>query len=163
MRASNRFLNHFTRKHFSRSRPWKLSTALVVFLSKSYLKGWHLDSSEARTWDIILKTVAGYIALAGALITVLKYIDEKVHATEIARRESKKEFSEKQQQVYFRLLRATATIATEKPGAPDRLPAEDVFWRLYWGEIIMVEDDGVAKEVDAFSNVLYDTPLNEVG
>jgi hypothetical protein len=61
------------------------------------------------------------------------------------------------------LCPTTATVATEEPEAPDRMTAEDKFWRIYWGEVVMVEDEDVAKAVDASSNVLYDQPKNGVG
>ena len=139
-----------------------VAVAVLLYLERSYLASWKLVADQGRIWEIILKAVAGFLAISGAIIAVLRYLDDKVHSTEIARREARKDFSVKQQEVYFKLIDATSTIANETKGTADRSAAEDRFWRLYWGEIVMVEDDAVAAEVDSFSDALWDEPDNSV-
>ena len=102
------------------------------------------------------------MGITAALIAALKYLDEKVNATKIALREARKDFSAKQQEVYFKLLDTTSTVANETVGTDDRRAAEKRFWRLYCGEIIMVEDGAVAKAVDLFSDALWEEPNNSV-
>jgi hypothetical protein len=139
-----------------------LAVAILVYSDRSHLSSWKLGSDQSRMWEIIFKAVAGFLGILAALVAALKYIDDKVHATEVARREARKEFSSKQQDVYFRLINATSMIGNEVIGTADRVSAEKAFWRIYWGEIVMVEDPNVAVSVDAFSDALWDVPGNSV-
>lgn len=139
-----------------------IALATVIYLERRHLAGWQLSAGQSHMWEIILKAGAGFLAISGALIAVLKYLDDKIHSTEIARREARKDLSVKQQEVYFRLLNATSTIGNEIKGTAVRIEAEKNFWRMYWGEIVMVEDPAVAVAVDAFSDALWDQPDNSV-
>lgn len=108
---------------------------------------------------LILKAVGSVVALIGAYVGVLKYLEEKRKANETARTESQKPFSAKQQEIYFDLVMTTAIIGNRPRRDPDRRKAEKHFWVLFWGPIPMVANEEVAKAIDAFSDAM-DTPEN---
>jgi hypothetical protein len=55
---------------------------VVVYVFHGRLAAWQLDGKEGSLWEIVLKAVAGYIAVIGAVITAFKYIDEKTRQRE---------------------------------------------------------------------------------
>ena len=121
---------------------------------------WSLSEGQSRMWDTILKAVGGILTLSGALITALKYLDDKVNATEVAKSAARKDFSIKQQEIYFNLIEITSDVSNGEVGTPGRAHAESAFWRMFWGPLIMVEDRNVAVAADAFSLALHDDPTN---
>jgi len=54
-----------------------VAVVLVFFYLSGELKNWHLDGDQGRIWEIILKAIAGLLALSGAIVAVLKYLDDK--------------------------------------------------------------------------------------
>jgi hypothetical protein len=113
--------------------------------------------------EFILKAIASVIALIGAYLAIVKYLDEKRKANETAKVESQKPFSTKQQEIYFDLLLATSTIANRPPDNPKREEASMHFWDLFWGALPMVATQEVAIAADAFSVVLTEQKYNDVG
>jgi hypothetical protein len=134
---------------------------LLVYKHHSALASWNLNNDQAHLWEITLKAVAGYLALTGALIAALKYIDERAEHNEAAQRESRKAFLEKRQDVYFRLGLSLARIMNHDPGDSDWEPAKEEFFTLYWGEIPLVADKAVSEAVEQFSDALYSTNNGE--
>jgi len=132
-----------------------IAVSFFVFLDQKALAMWALSAGQARIWDIILKAFAGFLAISGALIAALKYLDDKAHATEIARREASKDFFAKRQEVYFRLVQSMSEIMNQNPGSPGWGPAVAAFWEIYWGEIGLVSDKAVADAVETFSDALW--------
>lgn len=119
-----------------------------------------LDPKQAAFWDILLKGVAGAIALAGALLAAQKFLSEQAAANEAALIEAIKPFAERRQAVYFELVSATALLGTlddQKGDAWDA--AKRKFWELYWGAVPMVADLDVGGAVNRFSAAL-DHPEN---
>lgn len=127
----------------------------LLFSERTYLAGWRLDAYQARLWEIVLKAVAGYVAVSGALVAALKYLDERAAHTEIAEREGRKDFLAKRQEVYFRLVNALSEITNCDPGDEEWQPANNAFWKIYWGEIVLVSDTAVADAVENFSEALW--------
>ena len=127
------------------------NSGISVYLNRAHLAHWQLSPEQDHIWEVILKAIAGYLALSGALIAVL-------HSTEIARREARTDFSVKQQDVYFRLVEAMSTVANEVRGTAERLAVEKRFWRLYWGEVVLVEDGLVAESIAKYSVALWHHP-----
>jgi hypothetical protein len=138
-----------------------IALLLFVFLDRKTLAQWTLSEGQVRIWDIILKAFAGYMAISGALIAALKYLDDKANATEIARREASKDFFAKRQEVYFRLVQSIAEIINHDPGDPEWNPAKEAFWKIYWGEIGLVSDKYVAEAVETFSDALWNHEKND--
>jgi hypothetical protein len=111
--------------------------------------------------ELSLKAIASLIAIIGAYITVLKYLNEKKKANETAKIESQRPFSEKQQAIYFDLLETTSLIANRVPtnatqalDDPKRSNAIEHFWVLFWGGLPLVANQEVAAAADKFSEAL---------
>ena len=139
-----------------------LAVGLIV-LAGSFVS-FQLDKDHASFWDTAVKAVGGLVALIGAAIAFSKYIDEREKANQAALIEAQKPFTSKRQEVYFQLVTATSMIGNkEDRNHPFRQEAESQFWQLFWGAVPMVDDDEVAKAIDAFSVALGDKPNDGVG
>jgi hypothetical protein len=127
-------------------------------------------------WETILKAVAGYVAVLGAVVTAFKYIDEKARAreqdlkAEVRQREQdvrdeKKDFLKERQDVYKRLGAALADIMNHDPDDPrdeEKWPAaKKNFFNIYWGEIRLVADETLMGLVEKFSDDLFATETSE--
>lgn len=73
--------------------------------------------------------------------------------TETAQREFMKPLLEKQQELYFDAATAAATIASTRDAA-ERRKAEERFWILYRGPLVMVESTDVSGAMKKFSRCL---------
>jgi hypothetical protein len=149
-----------------------LLLAVVVYVFHGRLAAWQLDGKEGSLWEIVLKAVAGYIAVIGAMITAFKYIDEKTRQREQDlkaefrqreqdSRDDKKAFLKERQDVYKRLGAALAVIMNHDPNDDGWIPAKEKFYEIYWGEIRLVADVQVMALVEAFSNALFKVENSE--
>ena len=129
---------------------------LFIIFNRHHLKGLGLSQSEARLWEIVLKAIAGYLAIIGAVITAFKYIDDRAEHRQQTERELRRPFIEQRQAVYIRLGLSLAGIMNLDPddGAIWNRAKED-FYRIRWGEIPLVADGFVMKTVEVFSNALH--------
>jgi hypothetical protein len=116
---------------------------------------------QASFWDAAFKAIGGIVAIAGVTITVSKYFDERAKANQAALMEAQKPFYTKRQEIYYKLVSATACIGTNDHADPSRQEAEKQFWLLYWVAIPMIADKQVAEAIDAFS-VAVDTPEDDI-
>ena len=148
----------------------------LIYALHARLSAWHLDKPQGLIWETIIKAVAGYVAVLGAVVTAFKYIDEKargreqdlkaeVRQREQDVREDKKDFLKERQDVYKRLGAALADIMNHDPDDPrdeEKWPAaKRTFFEIYWGEIRLVADDTVMILVEKFSVDLYATENSE--
>jgi hypothetical protein len=76
---------------------------IVVISVAGAVTRFRLDTQAAAFWDISIKAVGGFVAIAGALLTLTKYLDDK-DATQ------RKPFADLRANVYSRLVQATAII-----------------------------------------------------
>ncbi|MEH2485874.1 hypothetical protein [Bradyrhizobium sp. AZCC 2230] len=136
--------------------------ALVLYFAHDRLAMFRLDKAQADFWDIVVKFIGGFVAIAGAIVALSKYFEERVKANQAALIEAQKPFSTKRQEVYFQLVSATSMIGIRDRNDPVRRDAETQFWHLFWGAVPMVADDHVAKALDEFSIVLDQTPDENV-
>jgi len=130
--------------------------AFLVYLNRQSLSQWHLSKDQAALWQIVFQAVAGFLAIGTALIAALKYLHEKAEHTEIAERESRKDFFAKRQEIYFQMVRAVSQIMNLNPGEEGWDLAVRSFWIIYWGEISLVSDKSVNEAVERFSDALWD-------
>lgn len=72
------------------------------------------------------KAVGGFIAIAGALLTIAKYLDDKQAA-------QLKPFADLRGSVYSKLIQVTAAIGNSSPESKARREAVASFWVLFWG------------------------------
>jgi hypothetical protein len=107
-----------------------------------------------ETADFLLRLVASLLAIIGAYIAVIKYLDEKRKANETARIESRKPFSAKQQEIYFELVSTASLLSSGNPSKEQFDAAVKHFWVLFWGAVPMVADEDVAKAIDSFAEAL---------
>jgi len=135
-----------------------------MYLAHEYqdvLSGLSLTKEQADYWDIVIKAVGGGIALAGAFLGASKYLAETARSNEAALVEAHKPFMQKRQEVYYDLVRATATIGNKAVDDPARIEAEAQFWLLFWGALPLVADLQVGGAVNRFSEAL-DNPQDGV-
>jgi hypothetical protein len=143
-----------------------LLAAVLIYACRGSLESWQLDHKQGLLWEVVLKAVAGYVAIIGAVITAFKYIDEKarqreqdrnaeLRQREQDRREERKDFLQERQAVYRRLGLSLARIMNYDPPDSEWNPAKEKFYEIYWGEIPLVADEAVMKVVEPFSDVLH--------
>ena len=111
--------------------------------------GFSLKPDQAAFWDVSVKAIGGFVAIAGALLTAAKYLHDKA-ASEI------KPFADIKGATYSKLIQATATISNLPLGSKARRNAEESFWVLYWGEVPLVADTTVGAILDKFADAILD-------
>ena len=129
-----------------------------------------LDEAAARRiqrFELVLQLMPSLtiiVTVLGFAFTVWQYTNEQaanraaaerqaVRDAEASQREFMKPLLDKQQQLYFDAATAAATIASSSSTA-DRQRAEDRFWTLYWGPLVMVESTEVSGAMKAFGRCL---------
>jgi len=109
----------------------------------------------------VLVTVLG---VAGFLFGVKQYVDQQKAGREAAIQQEKRELEardrdfmkplwEKELDLYFRATAAAATIATTKK-SPQREVAENEFWQLYEGPLVVVENQALSGAMKRFGRCL---------
>jgi len=68
--------------------------------------------------------------------------------------EFRKSFLESRKAVYMETAKNIRTIVNLPPNNTDRKHAEESFWSLYWGEMIVVEDSAVEVAIIRFGDQL---------
>ncbi len=104
--------------------------------------------AKHNRFDGIVKTVTALIALVAIVAGFIQY-------RVTTENEFRKTFWQQQLEVYKRTTQAAAGIAlsTESPPSPsDRA----TFWRLYWGELSVLEHPVVKDAMVAYGNQLYE-------
>lgn len=114
-----------------------------------------LDEKQAAFWDIFIKAVGGFVAIAGVLLTLTKYLDDKLSA-------QKKPFADLRGSIYAKLIQSTAMIGNYNSRSKEWRAAEKAFWVLFWGEVPLVADGKVSEAVDKFYFALADHAHNQV-
>jgi hypothetical protein len=114
-----------------------------------------LDLQEAAFWDVSIKAVGGFVAIAGVLLTLTKYLDDKDAI-------QRKPFADLRANVYSRLVQATALIGNNDPDSKVRCEAEQTFWVLFWGELPMIVDGRVGGIVNEFHSAISDNRNDQV-
>jgi hypothetical protein len=130
-----------------------------------------LLSSIARRYGAALSMLA---VLVGALWTLGVYVDDRISkAVDEARRQEREErqlvfevrkefqkpFYQRQMDLCLEASDAAAVLATTTDAAKSRL-ASDTFWRLYWGQLVAIEEKednsatGLVGEMVKFGGML---------
>ncbi len=89
----------------------------------------------ALDWDALLKIASLAAVLAGVPLGLWKYLDT-------AGKNLRKPFWERQLALYVEATSAAATLASSSD-IEMKSAAEATFWRLYFGPLAIVEDEGV--------------------
>lgn len=77
------------------------------------------------------------------------------------RLDERKDFLQERQAVYRRLGLSLARIMNYDPPDPEWNPAKEKFYELYWGELPLFADKAVMKEVERFSDILYEAKTTQ--
>lgn len=105
-----------------------------------------LNEAHHRFWDIVLKAVTAVALLAGGIWALYEHFDteqRKINAT----------FWNKRMELYLATSEVTAQIAAVNSPAE----AQDqfkLFWKMYYGQMSVIEDDPVKKEMQKFAGLV---------
>lgn len=117
--------------------------------------------SKLNVVENVIKILQGLAIIAGIWATYYAYkkgsqdriLQEKAAAAQTAK-EFRKGFYDKQFELYAEAAGATATLATEEIGSQDYIAARKKFYRLFWGELSIVEDKTIEAKMVEFEKLL---------
>jgi len=132
-----------------------IGVVLVFIYLRGDLQNWRLNSDQGRIWEIILKAIAGLLALSGAVVAVLKFLDDKAAAVRTAEKEAVKDLLAMRQDIYARLIKSMAKLINREPEDDDWLQIQDMFFEIYWGELRWVWNEEVEGAAGKYSDELF--------
>jgi hypothetical protein len=104
-----------------------------------------------------IKILQGLAIVAGIWATYYAYKkenDDRITQEKANREQTAKEFRkgfyEKQYHLYAEASEVVATLATEKKDSKDFAEAKQKFYRLFWGQLSIVEDKTVESKMVQF-------------
>src|SRR4051794_8683402 len=118
-------------------------TLLIATSIAGIATQFRFDPQQAAFWDICIKAVGGFVAIAGVLLTLTKYLDDKYAA-------QRKPFADLRGAVYSKLIQTTAILGNYPRDSNEWRAAEKSFWLLFWSDLPLIEDDAVAALVNEF-------------
>jgi len=115
------------------------------------------DTATAKTTaeniEAYSKIILAVIAVLGFIWGIYQYADANAKQSETRRVEATKPYLERQLKLYTEATQVASQIATsDDEGAVTK--ATTRFWELYWGELALVEDEGVESAMGAFGDTL---------
>lgn len=123
----------------------------------------HMEETEQRFWETIIKAVTAVVALSVAVVGLLQYQDvshNNIANQKIERYKLKIErynllVADSKEQI--KTLRETSTVvstltAQRRKTIPNK--PEERFWQLYWSDLIGVENGEVEAGMVELGNVL---------
>lgn len=120
-----------------------------------------MDVAASRFWSTLISALALLGAGFAAYISLVQYFDtrEKEQKTfdlqvQTARIEAKKPFYAKYLDLCTEATNAAAIIASTSD-SKKRAAGESDFWRLYWGQLAIVEDPQVESAMVVFGRCLH--------
>ena len=123
-----------------------------------------MNEGTERKWQVCLGYLTLLLTVLGMVAGIWKFTSEQSNQTKLEHsllsRESRIEFERKhwQQQVdtYTKIADVAGRIATQVENA-DALPKlEQEFLSLYWGTMVLVEDENVATRMKEFVQEIRD-------
>src|SRR5690242_8327657 len=102
-----------------------------------------MNLSLCDFWDFIGHNWKFLAAFVGGWFSVYKYVDVRA-------RESKRPFLEKQMDLYFKACQITAELASAEESSQKPGNTAERFWKLYWGELSLVENRDVEETMVLF-------------
>jgi hypothetical protein len=120
-------------------------------------------AKRIRRYELMLQLMPSLtiiVTVLGFAFSVWQYTTEQeksrqaeerqaIRDAEASQREFMKPLLDKQQQLYFEAATAASTFATSSD-PKQRHEAQDKFWALYWGPLVMVESTEVSDAMMAF-------------
>ena len=142
--------------------PSELSQALTrAQLQRAELENEKLQrelaaQSKPRSFQFppgLVPLISAVVSVIGFLWGVVQYTNQQEKNRELTKREFMKPWLESQRDTYKEALSAAAAVAnSQKP--EDRIAAEDKFWQLYHGRMILVETKKVSDAMIAFGDCI---------
>ena len=119
-----------------------------------------MDEAASRFWSAIFAAATTIALIGGGIYSLVEYFDsrQKERRTyefqvKVAEFEARKPFYSKQLDLCLEAAGAAATIAVTKDPKKKQEALEN-FWRLYWGPLGMVENQGVATAMVSYGQCL---------
>jgi hypothetical protein len=101
----------------------------------------------------LVPLISAVVSVVGFRWGVFQYTNQQEKNRELTKREFMKPWLESQRDTYVEALSAAAAVAnSRKP--EDRITAEDKFWQLYHGRMILVETKKVSGAMIAFGDCI---------
>jgi hypothetical protein len=104
--------------------------------------------------DLLIKLFSSFVLLGGFIFSIRRFKEEQKinrEAEEKRRREeAKTKFWERQFSLYQTACEASAIIATQPKDSNEYAEANKMFWKLYWGSLVMAEGKEVASAMVVF-------------
>lgn len=104
-----------------------------------------------------LKWIGAIVALGGLALGVVNYLATVRRDAETRNLEARKQYLTRQLDLYTDATRAAAKLATAPPDSAEYRKARTRFWELYWGELSMVENQGVETAMKRMGDCLNGT------
>lgn len=112
-------------------------------------------------WDSVVKNIGVLTAVATLVGSAVAFfvqraddIDQRTLQAQAVERESKRVFLNKQADIYFETVPLVSRLANAESRSSIDAADEQRFWEIFWGELGMVEDAGVARAMDLFGQSL---------
>jgi hypothetical protein len=119
-------------------------------------------------WDSLIKNIGVLVAVATRVGSAIAFFVQRADEIEDRKlqtavndrqakaheRESKRTYLEKQAEIYFEVVPLVSKLANAESAEVIEKGDERRFWQIFWGEIGMVEDTGVAQAMDLFGKSL---------
>lgn len=113
-----------------------------------------MEESTFRVWDIIIKGL-GFIGTALSIYFGLTQFSEQQH--DAWQLESAKQNWQKQTQVYADVCMSAGTLAAKLSDADGFKKEKENFLKLYYGQVILVQDSGVEnamRELRSYADIV---------
>ncbi len=119
-----------------------------------------MDEATKHRWDVGLGIITPVLTVAAIVWGVWKFTTEQTHQTELLVRSNTIEFErnlwKQQLDTYASIADVVGQIATNaEDGAALKEPVKK-FKSLYWGAMILVEDEAVEEAMIAFNQEVHD-------
>src|SRR5215469_14587801 len=103
-------------------------------------------------FELIIRIIGAVVTVAGVLIGIYQYSDQKAHNDEL---EFRRKMWEKRADAYSDIGNIVASIVTNNVDTSlQRLNTE--FLKRYWGTLVLVEDSLVEQSMIKFKNEVND-------
>jgi len=119
-----------------------------------------MDENTKRRWDVILGIVTPILTIVGVLVGVWKFTAEQAQQTELMVRSNAIEFErnlwKQQLDTYAKIADIVGRIASNAEDLKALAELVKEFQSLYWGAMILVEDESVEAAMIAFNQEIQD-------
>lgn len=133
------------------------STELRLKIEKLELEIQQLKRANewTRNWGRILPTLSALIPLLALLFAVQQFVQQQKASEKASTTASERAFMQpvlsRQMNTYFDASAAAATLASSDD-PKEKAQASEMFWKLYWGPLVMLESPEVGQAMTDFGD-----------